>query len=584
MRTRMTWVVMSIGMLTGCTLLATEEQKTRPNVVIVMTDDQGVGDFGFMGNPLIRTPQLDRMASRSVHMTNFWVSPVCAPTRASLMTGRYNYRTRCIDTYVGRAMMDPEEVTLAEHFSAGGYATGIFGKWHLGDNAPMRPQDQGFDEVLVHRGGGIGQPSDVIGAEGKYTDPTLIHNGREQAFTGYCTDIYFNKAMAFMAQQKAERKPFLTVVTTNAPHGPYHDVPEALYQHYKKVDFTPYSVQPLGEKLHDNVRRIAAMITNIDDNMGSLFAFLKAQGLYDNTIVLFLTDNGPNSLRYVGPYRGMKSHVHSGGIHTPLLFHWPDRIKTGVKRSQLAAHYDITPTLLAACHINKHGDLPFDGVNVLPAILDGRPVAPERTLYIQTHRGDKPESEHHFAAIGPQYKLLRPSGFGRESNPGNVPLELYDHRADPGETKDLAESRPALLQSMLAEYQAWFADVSTTRPDNYAPPRIEVGRQDENPVVLTRQDWRHFQGRPWAGGSNGKWLLRLKKSLTVSIQFYLAKGESSPTTLRIMNGDALLRTMDVRDTGLRVEQVVLPKGKVDLWFELLQNDKTMGPYQVHLHF
>ncbi|NQV32806.1 MAG: sulfatase-like hydrolase/transferase, partial [Phycisphaeraceae bacterium] len=149
----LTWTLLSVSILSGCALLPTRNQPSRPNVVIVMTDDQGVGDFGFMGNPLIRTPQLDKMASRSVHMTNFWVSPVCAPTRASLMTGRYNYRTRCIDTYIGRAMMDTEEVTLAEHFSAGGYSTGIFGKWHLGDNAPMRPQDQGFDEVLVHRGG-----------------------------------------------------------------------------------------------------------------------------------------------------------------------------------------------------------------------------------------------------------------------------------------------------------------------------------------------------------------------------------------------------------------------------------------------
>ncbi|NQV34289.1 MAG: sulfatase-like hydrolase/transferase, partial [Phycisphaeraceae bacterium] len=398
------------------------------------------------------------------------------------------------------------------------------------------------------------------------------------------TDIYFENAMTFMAQQKAKNKPFLSVITTNAPHGPYHDVPEALYQTYRQIDFTPYSVQPLGDKLHDNVRRIAAMITNIDDNMGSLFAFLKEQGLYDNTIVIFLTDNGPNSLRYVGPYRGMKSHVHSGGIHTPLLFHWPDKIKTGVKRSQLAAHYDITPTLLAACAIDKQGDLPFDGVNVLPAILDGDPVAPERTLYIQTHRGDRPESEHHFAMIGPQYKLLRPSGFGRESNPGNVPLELYDHRADPGESHDLAASQPELLQSMLTDYQTWFTDVSTTRPDNYAPPRIAVGRQDENPVVLTRQDWRHFQGRPWAGGSNGKWLLTLEKSLRISMQFHLAKNETHPKTIRIMNGDTLMRTVDMGDNDSWIKDVILPRGDVDLWFELVQEDATIGPYQVHLHF
>lgn len=163
--------------------------KERPNVVVILTDDQGYGDFGATGNPVIRTPHLDALAQASAQMTNFYVSPVCAPTRACLMTGRYNYRTRAIDTFVGRAMMDPAEVTIAELLKLQGYATGIFGKWHLGDNYPLRPQEQGFEEVLVHRGGGIGQPSDPPGGEGKYTDPILFHNGKEVQMKGYCTDI-----------------------------------------------------------------------------------------------------------------------------------------------------------------------------------------------------------------------------------------------------------------------------------------------------------------------------------------------------------------------------------------------------------
>ncbi|MEK9986792.1 MAG: sulfatase-like hydrolase/transferase, partial [Opitutae bacterium] len=217
--------------------LNTSAQAERPNVIVIMSDDQGGGDYGFMGNKIIRTPELDKMAKQSGLLTKFYVSPVCAPTRASLMTGRYNYRTRCIDTYVGRAMMDPNEVTIAEVLRKANYRTGIYGKWHLGDNYPMRPMDQGFEDSLIHRGGGIGQPSDPIGAEGKYTDPTLIKNGVETPMKGYCTDIYFDAAMDFIEAATQENKSFFTYIATNAPHGPYHDVPEALYQEYLEVDF-----------------------------------------------------------------------------------------------------------------------------------------------------------------------------------------------------------------------------------------------------------------------------------------------------------------------------------------------------------
>ena len=215
---------------------------------LIMSDDQGVGDYGFMGNTVIRTPALDAMHARSGFLSRFYVSPVCAPTRASLMTGRYNYRTRCVDTYLGRAMMDTEEVTLAECLRDAGYRTGIYGKWHLGDNYPMRAMDQGFQESLLHRGGGIGQPSDPIGAEGKYTDPVLFKNGEEVAMQGYCTDIFFDAAMDFISNSVASKDPFFTYIATNAPHGPFDDVPTNLYEEYKKTDLSPLLVGPLPEK------------------------------------------------------------------------------------------------------------------------------------------------------------------------------------------------------------------------------------------------------------------------------------------------------------------------------------------------
>ena len=172
--------------------------ETQANIVLIMTDDMGYGDLEFHGNTVIDTPNLDAMAKRSARLTNFYVSPVCAPTRASLMTGRFNYRTRCIDTYIGRAMMDTEEVTIAEILHNAGYATGIFGKWHLRDCYPMRPMDQGFEQSLVHRGGGIIQPSNPAGAEGKYTDPVLFRNGEAEQTKGYCTDVYYQNAISFI--------------------------------------------------------------------------------------------------------------------------------------------------------------------------------------------------------------------------------------------------------------------------------------------------------------------------------------------------------------------------------------------------
>lgn len=239
-------------------------------------------------------------------------------------------------------MMDADEITMAELLRDAGYRTGIYGKWHLGDNYPLRAMDQGFQESLVHRGGGIGQPSDPIGAEGKYTDPTLFKNGDEVQMNGYCTDIYFDAAMEFMSESVKEGKNFFTYIATNAPHGPFDDVPPELYEEYRNVDFTPILVNTIPEKMRkqefDKLARIAAMITNIDDNVGRLFEKLDELGISQNTIVIYLNDNGPNSMRYVGDMRGMKTHVDNGGIRSPLLFHWPAKVAADQTSAELCSH------------------------------------------------------------------------------------------------------------------------------------------------------------------------------------------------------------------------------------------------------
>ena len=340
----------------------------RPNIVVIMPDDQGYGDHGVTGNTVIRTPNIDALAQESASMSDFYVCPVCSPTRASLMTGRYHYRTRVVDTFKGRSMMEPEEVTVAEVLQDAGYATGIFGKWHLGDNYPLRPDDQGFDESYIHRGGGLAQPSEPIENNRRYTNPILFENGKQIETEGYCTDLYFDAAIRFIDRCKQEGKPFFVYLPTNAPHGPYHDVPDELYQYYKTVDLKSIMVGKKGNV--DQLARIAAMIENVDQNIGRLDQHLKEQGLFDNTMVVYLVDNGPNSMRFAGPFRGMKATVHEGGIRSPFFVRWPGRLLPGTVSDRIAAHIDLLPTLADAAGASVPARANVDGRSLLP-LLEG---------------------------------------------------------------------------------------------------------------------------------------------------------------------------------------------------------------------
>lgn len=498
--------MLRFGIFTVLVTVAFGVFAERPNVILVMTDDQGYGDFGATGNQLIRTPHLDAMAKRSATMTTFYVSPVCSPTRACLMTGRYNYRTRVIDTWLGRSMMEPEEVTVAEVLRDAGYATGIFGKWHLGDSYPMRAIDQGFGEALVHRGGGLGQPADHPDNDRRYTDPILYRNGDAVETKGYCTDVYFDAAKTFIRTKADAKEPFFAYIAMNAPHGPFHDVPEELREAYTKVPLETLSKNPISERRlaaeKDKLERIAAMITNVDNNMGELFSFLDVEGLTENTLVIFLTDNGPNTDRYAGPFRGKKSDVYDGGVRTPVWFQWPARLKPGMSSDALSAHIDLMPTILDACEVDAPKSESMDGRSLLP-ILEGTDKAwIDRTITLQTHRGTQPMRYHHFMTRDARWKLVHPSGFGRYGFEGEPNFELYDLEKDPGEQNNVATKNPKTVARLKKEYDAWFDDVSSTRPDNYAPPIIQIGTPHENPTSLTRQDWI---AENWGQDATGYW-------------------------------------------------------------------------------
>jgi arylsulfatase A-like enzyme len=471
-----------------------------------MSDDQGFGDVACHGNPKIRTPNLDRLAREGTELSNFYVCPVCSPTRASLMTGRYNYRTGVVDTFLGRSLMYPDEVTLPQMLAAAGYRTGIFGKWHLGDNYPMRPQDRGFHEVLVLKGGGIGQPSDPPGGE-SYFDPILQHNGRQVKTKGYCSDVLTDAACRFIEAE--QKRPFFVYLAFNAPHAPL-EVPEADYQPYKQMNLSLSEFPKVGHPVEgrydrETTARVYGMVTNLDRDVGRVLAKLDELKLADNTIFIFMTDNGPQQPRYKSGLRGRKGMVYDGGIHVPFFVRWQGVVPASKKVDAVAAHIDLVPTLLEACRIDKPSAAKLDGTSLLPLWKGARTELPDRSLFFQWHRGDRPELFRSCAVRTPRWKMVQPVGLGSAPLPAKPRFELYEMKTDPFEQHDVAEQHPDVIERLRKQYEAWFHDVSA---HGYPPSRIFLGTPHENPTVLTRQDWRGAQAG-WDSGSLGHWEVRV---------------------------------------------------------------------------
>lgn len=550
------------------------DRKKSPNVVLVITDDQGYGDLSCHGNPILRTPNLDLLYRQSVRVTDFHVGPTCAPTRASLMTGRYCNRTGVWHTIMGRSLLRRDEVTMADVFAAGGYRTGIFGKWHLGDNYPFRPQDRGFREVLVHGGGGVGQTPDYWGND--YFDDTYWHNGTLEKHSGYCTDVWFDATTRFIEANRDQ--PFFVYLATNAPHGPYN-VSEQYSDRYKGSDAPNASFY--------------GMIANIDENMGRLMGRLRSLGLEGNTILIFMTDNGTaagfqGGKGFNAAMRGTKGSQYDGGHRVPCFVRWPaGGLDGGRDVGRLAAHVDLLPTLIELCGLPKPAGFKFDGTSILPLLSSREGGWPDRVLVTDSQRIEHPQRWRQSAVMTDRWRLID----GKE---------LYDIHADPGQRNDLSGMRAEVARELRATYERWWTDVSS-RFDEYC--EIVIGSDRENPSRLTCHDWHDADLPPWNQThilqgieGNGFWavevaqageyefaLRRWPKEVDQPINAAIPGGRAiRATSARLTIGEVDLEEAVPADASEVVFRLALKPGKVRLktWFSA--DGASRGAYYVYV--
>ena len=541
-------------------LIGCKKDKIPPNVILIITDDQGYGDLGFNGNPNIITPALDNFAAESVRFNNFYVSPVCAPTRSSLMTGRYSLRTGVRDTYNGGAIMASSEVTIAEMLKQANFTTGIFGKWHLGDNYPSRPSDQGFDESLIHLAGGMGQVGDFTNyfkKDTSYFDPILWHNNEQKPYKGYCSDIFTENAIEFIENNK--NNPFFCYLSFNAPHNPLQ-VPDEYYQAYKTLDPTD-GIDPelipnekISEKTKDNTRKVYAMVTNIDDNLKKLFNKVDELGIKDNTIVIFMTDNGPQHVRYIAGMKGRKSSVYNGGIRVPFFLRFPAMFSGNQEVNQFTAHIDLLPTLSKLCNVEMPRDRKIDGRSFIPSINSEK--LPERSFFSYWTR-KYPELYNNIALQRGQFKLIGKTDY-------NSPIEnfeLYDTYNDPFEKNNLVTQKKSIALSLKKEMHQTFLElVNSENLKN--PPRIMLGSDFENPVYLNRNDaggqravWNQEQAYSF-------WKVDINKEGLYDLKFKFLKPLPANGNMYLEIGQSIQQKFNSKDNldVIEMKSVYLPKG------------------------
>jgi len=513
-----------LGILISISLSACQEKKkeetvvkeeiSQPNIIIIVTDDQGYGDIGIHGNEIIKTPHLDKFAKESLELTNFHVGTTCTPTRAGILTGRNANRNNTWHTIAGCSILSEDEETIAEVFEKNGYQTAMFGKWHLGDNQPFRPQDRGFQETVHFKGGGVGQTPDYWNND--YFDDTYYRNETPEKFKGYSTDIWFDEAIGYIKKQK--EKPFFMYLATNAAHAPFN-VPEEYMNIYKDEELNP------GQK------RFYGMISNIDDNFGKLNSYLESSGLSDNTIIIYTTDNGTanginynketkKTLGYNAGLRGTKGSHYDGGHRVPFFIKWPKgNLLHNKKVSELIAHVDLLPTLTKLSGISFTPKKVLDGTDVTE-ILKGKITSLDRMLVVDTQRNQWPEKGRNSCVMSTQWRLVNGD-------------ELYNTLTDPGQKKNIADNHPDQVQKMQKFYDTWWQSIQSDIKHAYIP----IGK-DKAPVYVNIHDlhtedplpWNQVQIREGAFHPKGYYTIRVQQSGDYKFELYRYSPESKLKT------------------------------------------------------
>jgi arylsulfatase A-like enzyme len=367
-----------------------------------------------------------------------------------------------------------------------GYSTGIFGKWHLGDNYPFRPGDQGFDESLIHLTGGMAQPGDIttyLRGDSAYFDPVLWHNGKQAKYKGYCSDIFASEAIRFIERNAG--KPFFCYLAFNAPHTPLQ-VPGKYYDMYRNTDpssgFTGSSIPEMTEKDKEDARRVYAMVTNIDDNVGKLLQKVDEAGIARNTVIIFMTDNGPQQRRYVAGMRGLKSSVFRGGVRVPFFIRYPAGKILDRDISVTSAHIDVLPTIAEFCGTRLPTDRMIDGRSMVPYLKGMPSKSNERALFFYWTRRN-PEKYNNIALMKGKYRLVGQT----DHNAGPSDFQLYDIDSDPGEKVNIVTQNKNIATAMKSSLDSILAELSASK-NMVEPPYISIGTKFENPVFLNRND------------------------------------------------------------------------------------------------
>jgi arylsulfatase A-like enzyme len=487
---------------------SSKQKQSPPNVILIMTDDQGWGDLSFHGNPYLETPNIDQLAKESARFNRFYVSPLCAPTRASLLTGRYHLRTGTVAVSKGLEIMDADEITLGELFKANQYQTGIFGKWHNGQHFPNHPNNQGFDTFFGFCGGHWSN----------YFDTKLERNGKIEQTKGFITDVLTDEALKFI--QKNIQKPFFCYLPYNAPHSP-HQTPESYFQKYKK------------KGLNDELASIYGMVENVDDNIGRVLKYLKDNNLEENTIVIFMTDNGPNGVRYNGEMRGTKSSVYEGGIRVPFFMKWKNKIEARTIQTP-AQHVDVYQTIQELCGLKAIKTKQQDGVSLAKLLLKNEPIA-ERTFFTHVNFSTTPvlptPSSVHFN----QYTLVM----------DKKQVELYDIEKDPSQKENIADKNPLIVQKMKSDFVNWFT--SATKDLNYDRTTILSKKSVELPTYEANltEGVKYKEGHGWVhdwttqfsnANDNISWNIDCLENVKCSISIeYLSKTPNTTWVLGIQD-------------------------------------------------